>query len=140
MEGYVIDQLNEEMYNAEVDVISSLYNDQQGRAKSIENHIVNLKEQRRVLGKLESFLNLPEGEQEELTEHYGVTREEFVKRCKEWDDKEAYDAMLPEERRKHNDNKLLDNVNMNQLMSMALTNRKVVEFNQEEDPFAQSKE
>ena len=35
---------------------------------------------------------------------------------------------------------MLDNVNMDQLMSMALTNRKVVEFSQEDDPFAQNKD
>ena len=121
-------------------MIAALYGDQEGRAESIEMHIKQLQEERKPLGKLESFMSLSEEEKRTLEKRYGVSTEEFVARCRAWDEKEALNAMAPENRRKLKDKKLLENVNMDQIMSMALTNRKVVEFSQERDPFSDSKD
>ena len=60
--------------------------------------------------------------------------------CQDYDERVAKEMILPENRRRPRDAIILDRVNMNEIMSMALTNRKIIEYNQLEDPYMLSKD
>ena len=52
------------------------------------------------------------------------------------DEQAAQDALLPEERRFKKDNQMLESLNMDKLMSVAISNKKSVEYQASDDPFA----
>jgi len=60
--------------------------------------------------------------------------------CQDYDERVAKEMILPEDRRRPRDAIILDRVNMNEIISMALTNRKIIEYNQLEDPYMLSKD
>ena len=88
-QGKSMSELNAELHQKEVDLIRDLYQDQAGRAESIEAHIAFLTEKRKPKTMLETFNELTDSEKAEIERSWGITLQELEKRARKRDEEIA---------------------------------------------------
>lgn len=133
-QGASMGEVNAELYNEELKVIQDLYGDQEGRAASIERHINYLSEKRKTLTMTQIYENLTPTEIADIENNWGTSLENIKELAAKHDAKVAEDAILPEDKRTKKGTQMLDQININQIMEMSVSERKIVEF-QPEDAF-----
>ena len=134
-QGLQMHELKEAKRQEELQVIRELFGDE-GRVDSIERHIQILEEERKPKTMMQLFTNLTETQKQDIERNWGTTLPELQKLAKLHDEQAAQDALLPEEKRFKKDNKMLESLNMDKLMSVAIYNKKSVEYQASDDPFA----
>ena len=75
-----------------------------------------------------------------IEKYYGKKAGDFLKLARDYDDRVARDSILPEDRRRQKDAFFLERLNMDAIMSMALTNTRTIEYTQDKDPYIMTKD
>ena len=113
-------ELNDVKSKQEFNVIADLYEDQEGRAESIERHIEYLKEKRRKKSMMELYNDLKPDEIENIQKNWPTTMENLKEKAMKFDAKQALkdSDVRPEDSRTKSGNKLLDSLTRDQIMQM----------------------
>ena len=113
-------ELNDVKSKQEFNVIADLYEDQEGRAESIERHIEYLREKRRKKSMMELYNDLKPDEIENIQKNWPTTMENLKEKAMKFDAKQALkdSDVRPEDSRTKSGNKLLDSLTRDQIMQM----------------------
>jgi len=134
--GLCVEEMNEDLSGQELQLIRDLYDDQPGRADAIEGHIGFLRNKRKPKTMSELYQDLSDSEIADIEANWGTSLENLKQKAMEHDKQVEYDAMPAEERRSRKHDKMLNDLNMNKVMSMTTKGRtESIEY-QVDDPFA----
>jgi len=139
-DGMAMQELNKTLYTKELEIIQDLYEDQVGRATSIEAHIDRLRLKRKPKSMVQVFQELTETEKQDIEKNWGTTLEELRVLAERHDAQITEEAIPAEEKRsRRKDKTVLEKASMDKIMESAVTKRKIVEY-QAENPYALKKE
>ena len=126
-------ELRVQKKSEEMQIIANLYDDQEGRAESIERHIDFLEQKRQPKTMTEIFQALTDAEKVDIEKNWGTSLDELKVLAERHDAKVLDEAIPDEEKRSKQHDKMLANVDMNQIMSMAVGGgRQAVEYKDSE--------
>ena len=109
-------ELNDIKYSEEIKIIEDLYNDQQGRAQSVERHIQMLQEKRKPKTMMEIYDALTDVEKTDIERNWGTTLDELKELAQQHDAKLLAESIPAEERRSKKQDKVLENLSLFQIM------------------------